>query len=94
MHWCNEYLELLESGLNVPEGLANRAPLQTSTSGGHIGKWNKMGNHDSLHRHTIIYLSLQEIAFEEVVGGPQSSLSFDLLMEIRTGNCCDLSSSI
>ena len=50
-----------------------------------------MGNHDSLHRHTIIYLSLQEIAFEEVVGGPQSSLSFDLLMEIRTGNCCDLS---
>ena len=35
------------------------------------------------------YLSLQETPFGEVVGGPQSAFSFDLFMEVQTGNLCD-----
>ena len=33
-----------------------------------------------------VSLSLQEMPFGEVVGGPQSCLSFDLFMEILIGN--------
>ena len=32
--------------------------------------------------------------FGEVVGGPQSCLSFDMLLEIQTGNNFDLSDSV
>ena len=32
------------------------------------------------------YLSLQEMTLGEVVGGPESCLSYDLFIEIQTGN--------
>ena len=42
----------------------------------------------------ILLFCLQEIPFGEVVGGPQSCFSFDLLMEIQTGNSFDWSDSV